>query len=289
MVGNRKRLGLLLFLGLAIVALLILAAGLSELAFQPGRPLPPRAQPTGTLEGIFGPLPGSELFGLLLTVIYLLGILLLPVAIVYVIVSPEARKRVVRSLGLLMWLIALFLLMRARPDIFRELQLQSPAAPSPGDLGIDPVEFLASFPQWLVVLTALGLAAIAVAGLVGVAWALWRRSHPPVAPVEQLAQEAQHALEALQAGADVRNTVLRCYFEMSRILAEERGIRRQEAVTPREFEQQLKEAGLPDAQVEQLTRLFEAVRYGARVADEGQERRAVACLAGIVEASKSLT
>jgi hypothetical protein len=277
-----------LVLGLAIVALVILAAGLSDLSLLPGRPLPRFTQPGGDVGAALGALPGSEIFGFLLAAFYVLGILLLPVAIVYVIISPEARKRVVRSLGLLLWLVALFVVMRARPELFRELQLQPLDAPLPGDLEVDPTEFVASVPQWLVIFTALALAAIVVAGLVGVVWILWRRSHPPATPLDQLAQEAQVALDALHAGADVKNTVIRCYVEMSRVLDEQRGIRREEAATPREFEQQLKEAGLPDAQVEQLTRLFEAVRYGAKVADRRQERQAIDCLAGIVKACQSL-
>jgi hypothetical protein len=279
---NRRILGLV-FLGLAIVALIILAAGLSDLTFLPGRPLPRFAQPAGGL-GDLPALPGSELLGFLLSAFYVLGILLLPVAIVYVIISPEARKRVVRSLGLLLWLVALFLLMRARPEIFQELQLQPLDAPQPGEFGVAPPEFVARFPPWLVVSTALALAALVVAGLVGVGWFVWRRRHPPATPLEQLGQEAQQALDALQAGADIQDTVIRCYLEMSRVLDEHRGLRRAEAATPREFEQQLKEAGLPDAQIEQLTRLFEAVRYGAKVAGEGQQRQAVDCLAGIVQA-----
>lgn len=288
MTVDRKRQGLLLLLGLAIVALVVLAAGLPDLSFRPGRPLPRFAQEGGEV-GSFFSLPGTEFFAYLLTALYVLGILLLPVAIIYVIISPEARKRVVRSLGLLLWLVALFLLMRARPELFQELQLQPFEAPSPGDVGVGPAEFVANFPPWLVVTTALGLAGLIVAGLVGVAWVLWRRSHPPLTPLDQLAQEAQRAVDALRAGADVKNTVIRCYMEMSRVLDEQRGLRRAEAATPREFEQQLKEAGLPEAQIGQLTRLFEAARYGAKVADAGQERQAIACLAGIVQACEELS
>lgn len=286
MTVNWKRGGLLFFLGLAIVALVILAAGLSDLTFLPGRPLPRFTRP-GIELGEFFALPGSELLGFLLGALYVLGILLLPVAIIYVILSPEARKRVVRSLGLLLWLVALFLLMRARPEIFEELQLQPLDAPSPGDLGVAPPEFVANFPPWLVVFTALMLAAIVIAGLAGVGWILWRRSHPPATALDQLAQEAQQALDALQAGADIQDTVIRCYVEMGRVLDEQRGLRRAEAATPREFAQQLQEAGLPEAQIEQLTRLFEAVRYGSKVAGEQQQRQAIDCLAGIIQACQS--
>jgi hypothetical protein len=269
--------------GLAVVALVILAAGLSDLTLLPGRPLHRFAQSRGEPGGTVA-LPGSELLGFLLNAVYVLGILLLPVAIIYVIISPEARKRVVRSLGLLLWLVALFVLMRARPEIFKELQLQPLDVSVPGDQGAATAEFLANFPPWLVVSTALALAATVVAGLAGVGWTLWRRSHPVVTPLDQLGQEAQQALDALQAGADVQDTVIRCYMEMSRVLDERRGLRRAEAATPREFEEELKQAGLPNAQVERLTRLFEAVRYGAKVAGERQQRQAIDCLAGIVEA-----
>jgi hypothetical protein len=131
------------------------------------------------------------------------------------------------------------------------------------------------------------LAVLLSAGLVGIAWFIWRRSRRPAGPLEQLAQEARQALVALEGGADVQDTVMRCYFEMSRILSEQRGISRSETMTPREFELRLKGAGLPDGDVEQLTRLFESVRYGARVPGEQEERQAAACLRAIAKACKS--
>jgi hypothetical protein len=76
---------------------------------------------------------------------------------------------------------------------------------------------------------------------------------------------------------------MRCYFEMNRILGQQRGLSRSVTMTPREFEQELRGAGLPEADVEQLTRLFESVRYGARIPDKQQERQAVACLTAIAE------
>ncbi len=284
---SRQRLWVLLISGLAIVAMVLLAAGLSDLEFLPGRPLPRRARAGETLELFFGAIPGSEVFGFIFMALYYIAVLLLPLAIIYVLISPEARKRVVRSLGLLLWLLALFLVMRARPDLFQELQMQPGAAPSPDDVANPTFAFAGSFPQWAVLLTTLGLAVAMAAVLVGGAWYIWRRGRAPSTPLEQLAQEAQEALVALAAGADVKDTVMRCYFEMSRVLSEQRGIERAEAMTPREFEGQLREAGLPGRHVEQLTRLFEGVRYGARIPDEQEERRAVACLTAIVEACQS--
>jgi hypothetical protein len=103
-----------------------------------------------------------------------------------------------------------------------------------------------------------------------------------------LAREAQEALHALQAGVDLQDAVMRCYFEMGQILSEQRGIRRGETMTPREFERHLRGAGLPQQPVEQLTRLFEGARYGARVSGKREERQAIACLTAIVDACRSM-
>jgi hypothetical protein len=283
---KRRRLWVVVFSGLAIVAIVLLAAGLADLEFLPGRPLARRAQAEDTLGAFFGKLPGTEICGFLFMAVYFIAILLLPIAIVYVIISPDARRRVLRSLGLLLWLLALYVVMRGRPDLLEEFQLQPSGFSSPDGLKLRTVDFAASFPQWAVLLTTIGLAVFTAAALVGAAWFLWRRSRPPASPLEELAREAQEALDALEDGAEVKDTVMRCYFEMSRVLSEQRGLRRAKAMTPREFERQLKETGLPDRHVEQLTRLFERVRYGARVPEEEEEHQAIACLTAIVQACK---
>ena len=87
-----------------------------------------------------------------------------------------------------------------------------------------------------------------------------------------------------QAGGDLRDAVLRCYRDMSRVLGERQGLARAQSATPREFEAQLAAAGLRDEHIRRLTRLFERVRYGARRADAGEEREALACLTAIVQA-----
>ena len=284
---DRKRIGVLLVSALAIAALVLLVAGLSDLELQPGRPLARRGQ-TGDAAALFpGGVTGAELLSYLLAVVYFAAILLLPFAIVYVIVSPEARKRVLRSLGLLLWFVALFLVMRTRPELFEQLQLQLGGAPLPDDATLGPFELGAGTPPWLALLVTLGLAVLAAATLVGLAWYLWRRSHPPAGPLEKLAREAQDAIDALQAGADVKDTVMRCYFEMGRVLGEQRGVRRAETMTPREFEERLRGVGLPEAHIVQLTRLFEGVRYGTRSPSPDQERQAVDSLAAVVRACRS--
>ena len=78
----------------------------------------------------------------------------------------------------------------------------------------------------------------------------------------ELIRDAEEALKALEAGLEIQNVILHCYFQMSNTLVEERGIEREQAMTVHEFEERLKQKGFPSAPVTQLTTLFEKIRYG---------------------------
>ena len=71
---------------------------------------------------------------------------------------------------------------------------------------------------------------------------------------------------------------------MSQVLSERRAIRREQDMTPREFEQRLVAAGVRDEHVRRLTQLFERIRYGGKDPGKQEEAEAVACLTAIVEA-----
>ena len=107
-------------------------------------------------------------------------------------------------------------------------------------------------------------------------------------PLEEISAEANKVLDELQGGANLKDTVLRCYAEMSRVLQQRRGIRRARAMTPREFEIELMRYGLPDVEVNQLTRLFEMARYGNMPLGEREHSQALACLEAIIEASRGM-
>jgi hypothetical protein len=128
--------------------------------------------------------------------------------------------------------------------------------------------------------------ALLLAGLVfGIGRYLWPTPAPPdETALHELAREAQTALDDLEAGVDLHDVIIRCYVEMGRVLAESRAIERPQGMTPHEFEEQLLALGLPSAPVSQLTRLFEATRYGRQTADPTQQQAAVAALQAIAEA-----
>jgi hypothetical protein len=135
-------------------------------------------------------------------------------------------------------------------------------------------------PWWLVLLVSLGLSALILGGSL----LLWRRYRRRSSPLELVAKEARKTIDELRGGADLKEGVIRCYFEMNRVLKEQRGLKRQQAMTTREFENHLNEIGLPELHIRRLTRLFEKVRYGAKDLTRVEDREAIACLSAIVQA-----
>ncbi|HUX20955.1 MAG TPA: DUF4129 domain-containing protein, partial [Spirochaetia bacterium] len=75
----------------------------------------------------------------------------------------------------------------------------------------------------------------------------------------------------------------RCYQRMGNALRRERQIEREAFMTAGEFEALLGAEGVPLGPVHELTRLFEAARYGDLRPTEGDERRAIEALGAIVD------
>jgi hypothetical protein len=69
---------------------------------------------------------------------------------------------------------------------------------------------------------------------------------------------------------------------MSLALEQEQGIERKDFMTTREFEHLLETAGVPHDPIHQLTRLFEAVRYGNWQPNPVDEQKAIHCLQAIM-------
>ena len=281
---HRKR-WLLFILGVGVVALLLLSAGLSELEFLPGQPFPLGYVPGG-VGGTSGQM--AEIYGIVSRVLIIIAALLLPVSIIYFFTSREARKRVLLNfLRLLVALVSVYVLAQLiRLNTFAPEQGLPQAFPDvAGESSVVDVD--AAPPPWFLAAVSVGFALLVAAALVGIGWLVWHRRRRTMHPLRQLVQQAEEAIEAIQAGADLRNTVMRCYYEMSRVLRQQRGIRRDQAMTPREFAAFLEETGLPTGAVERLTELFEQVRYGAKVPGREEEAQALACLETIVAFCRS--
>ncbi|MFN2271570.1 MAG: DUF4129 domain-containing protein [Anaerolineae bacterium] len=285
---DRRRKRLLLFvLSVAVMAMLLLSSGLSELKFLASQPFSLGRSP----EGIWGTPTGlwqSRLFEIVFRVLIFIAALILPFSVIYFLVSREARKRVLLDfLRLLPFLVILYILAQRMQSDVVSPEPSLPQAPPDVSEGVPIADVNAAPPQWFLSVISVGFALLVATVLVGVGWLVWRYRRRTVPPLEQLAQQAEEAIEAIQAGADLRDTVMRCYYEMSRVLRQQRGIRRHQAMTPREFVVFLEEAGLPAGAVRRLTELFEQVRYGTKSPGREEGAQALACLETIVEFCRS--
>ena len=280
---NPKRLWTIFTLGLLLLTISLLAAGLSGLELLPGHRF---LWDEATVSSSVGSPAGSfELSAFWKWVIAVVFWVLFPLSLLYVILSPGARKRILRDIVWVLSAVAmLYLLVRA----FQQLALfpkgseaQAPGTSIPVESLPAVSEFVSHPPPWLTFAISLLLITL----VLGAIWYFWRRSHPPAGTsLERLVEEANEALENLRLGRGLKDTVVRCYRQMSHTLSEHRGLRRSRAMTPREFEQHLEGIGVQDEHIHQLTRLFEEVRYGAKSPNDRQEREAVLCLEAIVQA-----
>lgn len=270
----------------AALAMLLLAAGLGGLELRSGQPLEFGAFGAGGGGG-----GGGFDIRLLLVSFIWLAIL---VSAIGLLVSSSLRRYLLRTLplylvyGLLIYLLFSWLWSQSGAGSGGIEAVQPPLAaqPTPPPLApaapVTPPDYVAAPPQWLVLTISFLIGLLVVAAI----WFVARLSRRPAPEntLAQLANEAQSALTSLEAGAGLRNAVLRCYAEMERVLAGQRGVQTDKTMTPREFETRLAAAGLRNEHIRRLTRLFEAVRYGAREPGEREEREAVECLRAIVAA-----
>ena len=288
---NRKKRWTLSFLAIALIATMLLAAGLSGLELLPGRSVP--------MAGILGMLGEMSLspprisipIGIIRLITGCLWLLLF-ISIIAFIVSPEVRKVVLRrAITYLLWFLAIFALIRwfqpQLPLFGAGSEGPSDLLPSdiqnPAELLPTPPDFIVNPPSWFVIIITILLIAVPLT----IIWLLWRfvwTKSEEEAPLEMLTREAQQALDGLQAGKDLKDTIMRCYWEMSQILSKERNLHRPRGMTVREFEQYLADYGLRTEHIQQLSRLFERVRYGSKSPGPREEKEAMACLRAIVKA-----
>ena len=101
-------------------------------------------------------------------------------------------------------------------------------------------------------------------------------AEPDAADFAMAARRARERIE--QANVPVDNAVYQAWLEMTGLLA----IERPETTAPREFAEAAIDLGMAEADVSELTNLFNEVRYGERD-PETREERAIAVLRNIEE------
>jgi hypothetical protein len=289
-----QRTFVLIILGVVLAAMLLLSSALPDLVMEPGKDIPMESYrpDVGQAAGGEGMMRG---FITVLRVMMFILWGLVPLYIIYLIISPEARKQFIRDVArilpimLLLWLL---LANRSGQQVFRNMDLEfgqgepETAYPAPA---VEPLEFKADPPDWIVTFTSLAIALALTGLLVGIVYVVWRerlKKARELKPLDNVAREAQSAIDAIQAGGDLRDVIMRSYIEMGRVISENRNIRRGHDMTPHEFEVFLEGRGLPREAIHQITSLFEAVRYGAFEPGRQEEKQAISSLNAIINACR---
>ncbi len=207
---------------------------------------------------------------------------IMPLLFLFYVISPGNKKRRLASLSIAALLMAAFpyiAYLFTRNVEAKELKplVLMPTA-IPGTQVAPPQLQPRSDPT----LVAFVIAVPVIFGIFIIIWFFFLKHRENKEVVESIEKKAQTALNDISKGEDLRNVILRTYQQMSHILERKHGISRKLAMTPREFSMELKYLNFPESAVNQLTELFEKVRYGAQDIGEGEEAAAIRCLTEIL-------
>ncbi|HVU14572.1 MAG TPA: DUF4129 domain-containing protein [Phototrophicaceae bacterium] len=282
--SKSRRSALILLSGAALLILLLAMSLPRQVLFQ-GQPFSlDEAQPNTAAAA--PALSNDDLFDTLFRGGMALVLVLVPVYIVYSLLTPNGRRRLIGNviLIIILLLIAQYIQDHPPPPNQQTTEAALGAQPPPESNGIPPSVFPTEPPPWLTVAVIAVFAAAVIAVILLIFWL--RNRNQPKADLTMIAlvEAAQSTIESIQAGGDLKYTVIRCYQEMMRVVREQRGIAREDTMTVREFEDELISRGLPSEAIRTLTRLFEQVRYGSLPTTDADEAVALGALTDIVNA-----
>ncbi len=278
MTQKTKQIGFL-FLAGALVSIILLATGLSNLQLKSGTPFPGGVNSDSEVLPV-APLSPIQIYSFpLLRGIFALICLILIIDVTARLIVLVNIKRILQlALALVILLIIVYMMPRVTPDQTAYIPNGSSEITTPPSFDY-PVTPLGRPPQILVQFVIIGIV-LGIGLLASMAVKRWQSSKKVE---DELLQEAEEAVNALKAGKDLRNVILRCYLQMTRSLQEEQGIERDHTMTAQEFEGWLGNLGFPTIPLRQLTSLFEKVRYGKQEMSHNDEQIALDSLNEIIQ------
>lgn len=271
----------LIYLSIACIGMIILAASIGNMEFKPGLPIPgastnnlsSSSQSTDTSTTV----EKNPTNPVLLEVGLGFFVLVLIVLIIYSLARRTERKKLlVMIIGLIACLFIFKILEQMKPSNinFNENQRIEVSINSTSDPEIVPIEEPPSQLFWVVFLCLIILT-------LGILFFVFTKVGNKMDQDNMYGKEADLALEAIQEGKDLRNIIINCYEQFNRIIKQEYEIERERSLTVREFENYLINKGIPLTPIHQITTLFERVRYGNKPTDLDDERIAIESLSAI--------
>jgi hypothetical protein len=270
---------LLILLVISFIMIVFIAAGLRNLDFQPGMPLPKviNGEIFTSITTSDSPLKISvgDLFKKILGIV-LVGCLLY---VIYKLLRGISWRDVWSTLWKTLIAIAFFgliflILVRSLPqgtdETYQELSVPTSEPLDQSTLGAVPTGIF-----WVV-----GILIGAVCILVVFWIVLSAIRHKDM--LDEVQQEAERAYREIISGKELNDVIMKCYQQMSIAMEKERGIERKAFMTTGEFEHLLAGNGIPFEPIHQLTTLFDRVRYGNEKPGRNEEKQAIECLTAIV-------
>jgi len=274
---------------LALFSLVLLASAIRDVTFRPARHLTGDESrviriPVGSLIENIGNIPLERQIAFFV-MLFLLGVLFI------LLLTPEMRKRLLKQLlRFTLGALLFFYLLKLKPDLLEEFlpvldAAVGQSAPSQVDAVPPPVFEPPQISGWVSFLVTLGIVLLTtfLVWRINRWWQLLKPTTKSPGPLGEITKAARVSLRNLSSEGPVRDKIIQCYADMSRVVDARRGLFREYAMTPAEFALRLEDAGLPREPVSRLTRLFEAVRYGARTSTQGDVDEAIACLTSILK------
>ncbi len=283
----------LLLAGLAIALiglLLVLGPNLQQIELRPARinPDPPAGVESATPSLGTNP-TGAGGFAIFLRILFTAAVAGLAFIIVGAIFKREFRAYLLVFAALCLMVLGFYFFWENAPRAEPELPAQEATGffdlleDRPTAEAVDE----APPPGWSFSAVAIAVS-VGVAVLLAIIWVKlvprWRNrtADDGKTELEELIETVGAAADEIQLGGDPRSAVLRCYREMIRIFTKQKTIDHVH-LTARELAAALHRVGFRTTHVDQLTEIFELVRYGNR-GGEPLAEQAIACLEAIREA-----
>jgi Domain of unknown function (DUF4129) len=274
---------------LAVLMLVLLAAGLGNLHFQPGRSF---AQGK-SLSFQFSIEKVSEEIASIPTwkqVVFLFLVFLL-VIIVIALLPPKWRKKILKYfLRYALFVLFLWYIVKNFRVLLPALNLAMAGTPKSSVPNLtetaQSVFMPPQVPSMVLYLISLGiiLALALIVFLISRRWLQKQDLQKNSRPLEGMAKIARSSLADISSGRNWEDVIINCYARMSDVAGTQRGLHRRKDLTAGEFAFRLEGSGLPGEAVRRLTRLFEAARYGVRHASREETAEAIACLTTVLNA-----
>jgi hypothetical protein len=280
----------LLFLSLFALFLLILSMGVGESMLTPGQPFRLAGSPeSGVSAANQG---GMDVLVWIVRGLFAFVAIFLFFYITVSLFSKEGRKRLLADLLLLIMALlgAFFLKQIAGQNQMKPMEIMQPLGGEQAEWAAQdpPLQFSRNPPDWLTILVIFISTLVLVVIFYGVYWRFKLQKSHQSNNATLFAEEASNALRSLQAGESLEKVIINCYLEMVRLVREEKGLVRDQAMTVHEFELFLEGKGLPSGSLQVLTHLFEEVRYGAEEMGFNQEATAIRCLSEIEKSCRGV-